>query len=139
MVRISKLTDYSIVVMAYFMTTPGLIHNARDLVAETQLQLPTISKLLKMLTKGQLLKSHRGTKGGYSLATDPATLTLADIVAIMEGKFALTECSLHPGHCAIESVCQLKSQWPSVSNLVYQSLKQIRLIDMLKGESHGLC
>jgi FeS assembly SUF system regulator len=133
MLRISKLTDYSIVVMGYFAREPDRIHNARDIVTETHISLPTISKILKRLSKGGLLRSHRGTKGGYTLILNPADISLAHILSAIDGKLALTECSAEGSHCAIETVCHLRHQWPSVSQIVYTAFQKIKLPDMLRG------
>ena len=68
MIRLSKLTDYGILLMTQIVRHPErTLHTARDLAAETQIPLPTVSKILKGLSNGGLLVSHRGVKGGYSL------------------------------------------------------------------------
>ena len=73
MFRISRLTDYGIVVMAHLAECKDDdSHNARELAEETQLPAPVVSKILKSLTRAGLLISQRGSKGGYSLARTPA-------------------------------------------------------------------
>ena len=68
MIRMSKETDYGIVVLAYFASAQaGLKHNAREVAMENQLPLPMVRKILKILAREGLLISHRGAKGGYSL------------------------------------------------------------------------
>jgi Rrf2 family protein len=85
MFRISKLTDYSTVVMSYLAREPDKTHNARDIMAHTSIALPTISKILKMLAKAGLLRSHRGMNGGYSLALLP-TQTLVFKIHLLSVK-----------------------------------------------------
>src|SRR5206468_6982749 len=69
MIRLGKLTDYGLVLMTHIAQNHDrLLHTARDLAVESRLPLPTVSKLLKELLQGGLLVSHRGIKGGYSLA-----------------------------------------------------------------------
>ena len=65
MFRISRLTDYGIVVMAHLAgCEDGDSHNARELAEETRLPAPFVSKILKSLTRAGLLVSQRGSKGG---------------------------------------------------------------------------
>ena len=72
MIRLGKLTDYGLVLMTHIAQNHDrLLHTARDLAVESRLPLPTVSKLLKELLQGGLLVSHRGIKGGYSLARKP--------------------------------------------------------------------
>ena len=69
MFRMTKLTDYGIVLLTHFAAHDDQVaHTARELALETRLPLPTVGKLLKQLSRGGLLASQRGTKGGYSLA-----------------------------------------------------------------------
>src|SRR5207247_1798797 len=69
MIRLGKLTDYGLVLMTYIARNHDRsLHTARVLSVESRLPLPTVSKLLKELLEGGLLVSHRGVKGGYSLA-----------------------------------------------------------------------
>lgn len=132
MLRISKLADYSTVVMSYLAREPEHMHNARDIMEHTQIALPTISKILKILAKAGLLRSHRGMNGGYTLAVAPAEISIAQILAAMDGNLALTECSTHHSHCSLESVCHIRTNWRSISQIVQESLTKVTLADMLR-------
>ena len=69
MVRLGKLTDYGLLLLTCIARSPNAsLRTARDLAAESGLPLPTVSRLLQQLLKSDLLVSHRGTKGGYTLA-----------------------------------------------------------------------
>ncbi len=135
MLKISKLTDYSTVVMAYLAQFPEKMHNAKDITAQTHIALPTVSKILKALTKSGLLLSHRGAHGGYSLANAAMQITIADIITAMEGKPGLTECSHNNTLCALQPTCTISGNWQTISSIVYKTLEKISLQDMvlLKG------
>ncbi len=91
MIRLGKLTDYGLVLMTHFaQNNDRLLHTARDLAVESRLPLPTVSKLLKELLQGGLLVSHRGIKGGYSLARKPREISVAEIIAVLEGPRVLS-------------------------------------------------
>ena len=68
MIRMSRLTDYGIVLMSYMAAHRERAINAAELAAAAQLPLPTVSKLLRLLAREELLVSQRGVKGGYTLA-----------------------------------------------------------------------
>ena len=69
MLRITKLTDYGIVLLTQMANAPAeAVHNARDLAAGSKLPLPMATKILKALARGGILASHRGARGGYLLA-----------------------------------------------------------------------
>ena len=95
MFRLSKLTDYGIVILAELASrtlaasdgeaaSTSASMNARELAEQVDLPLPVVSKVLKALTRAEILESQRGTKGGYSLAQDPAELTVSAMNAALE-------------------------------------------------------
>ena len=86
MIRITKNADYAIVLLAQIAKcADGALHSARELSEETHIPLPTVSKLLKALTHGSLLNSHRGIKGGYNLAREAREISIAEIISAVEG------------------------------------------------------
>ena len=132
MIRIAKLTDYAIVLLTYIArNAKRSVHSARDLAGESHLPVPTVSKILKCLSRGGLLVSHRGVAGGYSLAKAPGAINLAEIIAVMEGPVALTECSTScPGLCEIEPACPVRNNWRKINDVVVRSLENVTLLDM---------
>ncbi len=133
MVRISKLTDYGVLVMSYLAGMPGAAVSVNELSNGLSLPAPTVSKVLKSLTKSGLLKSHRGPSGGYSLNRAPDQITLMEIINVLEGPLALTECSTTNSQCVIESTCRLRDQWISINQFIYDSLGQIDLVKLSQG------
>ena len=98
MIRLSRLTDYGIVLMAHLASREaGTTHNAREVAAEAGLPLPVVSKILKALARDGLLESQRGSKGGYSLSRAPEEITVPEMISALEGPIGLTECTQHPG------------------------------------------
>ncbi|MGZ3697770.1 MAG: Rrf2 family transcriptional regulator, partial [Bdellovibrionota bacterium] len=78
MIRISKLTDYGILLLTTMARDPGCtMFTARDLAERTRLPQPTVGKLLKDLSKGNFLASERGMRGGYRLSRGPGLITVA--------------------------------------------------------------
>lgn len=130
MIRMSKLTDYGTGVMTYLARNPYGVHNAAEIAEAVHLSLPTVSKILKILARESLLTSHRGTKGGYSLARDPREICMAEIIDAMEGPIGLTECSSAPGVCEQESSCSVRPNWMKVSQAIRRALQAVTLADM---------
>jgi FeS assembly SUF system regulator len=132
MIRLSKLTDYGILLMTHMARkTDRPLHTARDLAVETQIPLPTVSKLLKLLSGGGLLLSHRGLKGGYSLARVPGEISVGQIIAVLEGPIGVTECGGAPGVCDMEAHCPMSSNWRVISHALRQALENLTLPDLI--------
>ena len=106
MLRLSRLADYGVMVMAHVAASPNAVHNAEAAAAATGLPGPTVAKLLAKLSRAGLLHSQRGARGGYRLARAPEAVSVADIVAALDGPIALTQCSEHqPSACDRENLC----------------------------------
>ena len=132
MIRLSKLTDYGLVLMTCIARDQDLpLRTARDLAAVSKLPLPTVSRLLKQLSQGGLLVSQRGAKGGYSLARDSRRISLAEIITILEGRIALTECSTDvTGLCDLEACCVIKNNQRVISQALRAVLENVTLSDL---------
>jgi len=134
MIRIGKMTDYGIVLLSHFVRDPErTVLTARDLSAVSHLPLPTVSKLLKSLSRRELLVSQRGVKGGYRLARLPEQISVSEIIGALEGPIGMTECSgelTHSGNCELESFCPVKSHWRKISDTIRFALGHLTLLDM---------
>ena len=132
MIRLSRLTDYGIVLMAHLAGAGDGPHAARDIAAETQLPLPAVSKLLKSLAREGLLTSSRGAKGGYRLARPAEQITVPEMIAALEGRpLGFTECAQHPGACPQEAACHVRTPWQQISRAVQGALARITLADLV--------
>jgi len=134
MIRLGKMTDYGLVLMSQIARRPRKeLHTARDLAVECHLPLPTVSKLLKRLLASGLLASHRGIKGGYSLAREPNLISLAEMISALEGPLALTECSTEVvGLCDLESSCPIKNNQRIISQVLRGALEKVMLSDLIR-------
>ncbi len=130
MLRISKMTDYAIMVMVELHASRGLVLSAQALSERSNLELPTVSKVLKLLVKDGLVKSYRGPSGGYSMVKDAHEISVAKIIAAIEGPIAMTECSAEEGLCAQEAICSLRGNWQRISVAIAQAMENVSLAEM---------
>lgn len=133
MLKISRLADYGIVLLTFMAKAPrDEVFTSRDLATTTSLPMPMVSKVLKLLARGNLLDSHRGVKGGYSLSRSSEMISLADIISALDGPIALTSCLESSDNCCgIETNCYTKSYWTVVNNRVVRALQTLSLAEMV--------
>src|SRR6266581_647738 len=95
MLRMSKLTDYGLVLLTH-MAQGGnpAVRTAQELARCSRVPLPTVSKILKELSKAGIVASQRGRHGGYSLARPPELISVAAVIEAPEGPVR----GRHPGH-----------------------------------------
>lgn len=127
MLKLSKLADYATVVMGLIAAQPARVHTGVELAERSHIPAPTVAKLLKMLTRGGLLESSRGAHGGYRLLQEPGRISVADVIRALEGPIGVTECSIHEGHCGIESLCGTRHGWRLINGAIRQALEAVTL------------
>lgn len=133
--RLSNMADYGVVVMSAAARHCGSTRvSATDLAAETGIALPTVQKLVSMMSKASLLRSARGTGGGIQLARPAAAITLADIIEAVEGPIAMTSCVDTSSHsCAMEGSCRVQPHWAVVNQAVRGALADVSLSTLTAG------
>jgi FeS assembly SUF system regulator len=132
MLRLSKLTDYGTVVLAYMARKPEGVYAATDVAAATHLTAPTVSKLLKCFTRAGLVTSQRGARGGYSLARPPEQINAVQIIDAIEGPVAITQCSLGHDRCNLESVCGVGHNWQRITLAIREALGTVTLAQLAR-------
>jgi FeS assembly SUF system regulator len=134
MLRISKLSDYAIVLLCEIARErSGQGTTARQLAESTQIALPTVVKLLKLLKDHGVLLSMQGRNGGYRLARRPGETNLAVIIEAVEGPIALTECMTEDLDCQIHSKCNTRPHWVHINAAFRQALSVVTLNDLITG------
>ena len=118
MLRMSRLTDYGLVLLTHLAAAPRSTSSTTParLSESAHLPLPMVSKILKVLTREGFLVSQRGAKGGYSLARRPEDVTVVAVIDALEGPIALTECGA--GSCERESNCVVRAPWQRINRVV---------------------
>jgi FeS assembly SUF system regulator len=129
MLRISKMTDYGILAMVELARDGGIL-SAQRLAERIHVETPTVSKVLKLLTRTGLVHSSRGPNGGYQVAREASEISVTDIIAAIEGPIAMTECSVEQGLCSVEHSCSMRSNWQRISLAVTRALEDVSLAEM---------
>ena len=130
--RLSSMADYAVVTMCAAARPCGSARvSAAELAEETGLPVPTVQKLVSLLSRAGLLRSVRGSGGGLKLARPAAAITLADIVEAVEGPITLTTCVEHGRHeCALESCCSVRPHWGVVNETLRGALAGVPLTQL---------
>lgn len=130
MLKLGKLADYATMIMTVLAAEPARALSAHELAARTHVAEPTVAKVLKLLSRGDVVRSERGAHGGYRLARPAARITVADVISAIEGPIALTECSTHKSGCSVESSCSVRGNWRLINKAIRAALEAVTLEQM---------
>jgi FeS assembly SUF system regulator len=130
MLRLSKLTDYAVVVLVRLAAAEG-VQTSPGIAATTGIPEPTVAKVLKTLAAGGLVASQRGARGGYRLLRPLAAIPIADVIAAIDGPIALAACvDGSTTECESRGLCPVRGRWDPVNDAIHQALTAITLADM---------
>ena len=131
MIKLTKLADYAVVLMSTMSERPEKVHAAGDVARGTHIPGPTAAKILGAMARAGLLTSHRGLKGGFSLAIPPQEITVADVIRAVDGPIALTDCVEHgTGDCDILDSCRVRGYWHKINGAVTAALESMTLAEI---------
>ncbi len=128
MFRLSKLTDYAVVVLVR-LARDGGVQTSPGISVATGIPEPTVAKVLKAMAGRGLVSSLRGARGGYRLQRDLSAIAVSDVIAAIDGPIALTAC-VDGGDCESGCLCPMRGRWDPVNTAIRQALAAISLADM---------
>ncbi|MDD3019574.1 MAG: SUF system Fe-S cluster assembly regulator [Alphaproteobacteria bacterium] len=133
MIKLSKLSDYAIVVLSCLAAERGQLQTAVMLAQQTGIPEPTVAKVLKLLSKKEIVNSVRGVKGGYSMTRIPDQVTVTELIEALEGPISITSCadSEIESDCHIAQLCPMRGNWNKVNSAVKSALDGMNLSDLL--------
>jgi FeS assembly SUF system regulator len=131
MLRLSKLTDYAVVVLVRLSSGNDGVQTSPGIAAATGIPEPTVAKVLKSLSGAGLVSSQRGARGGYRPVRALSAIPVAEVIAAVDGPIALTACvDGGSGVCDVQSMCGVRGRWNLVNEAIRGALESISLADL---------
>jgi FeS assembly SUF system regulator len=131
MIILSKLADYGVIVATHLAAHPDRQATAAAVAVATRLPQATVAKLLKALAHAGLVVATRGAAGGYRLARAAAEISVAEVVAAIDGDIGMTQCSVHVDDCERTTYCPTRPHWAAINRAVGTALAAVTLDDMI--------
>jgi Rrf2 family protein len=128
---ITRDTDYAIRALSVIAQHGGMV-SCVDLVRELKIPRPFLRKLLQVLSKQKILKSHKGQGGGFTLRVAPEHITVYELIEIFQGPFMLIEHTFRSKACCNVRTCKLKKRLDVIERSVKRELKAITLAAILE-------
>ncbi|MEA5571660.1 Rrf2 family transcriptional regulator [Calothrix sp. UHCC 0171] len=100
----------------------------RQIAAQQNIPDRYLEQLLATMRRGGLVKSQRGSKGGYLLAREPWKITIFEILACVEGLDART-CEEEPQPTTVDSAI-VEEIWQEVRQAANSILQKYTLADV---------
>ena len=110
--QITRASDYAVRVMIHLSgLPPGFRVRQPELSRVTDVSGHFLSKVLQQLVRSRLIRSQRGSGGGFALAVPAATVSLLDVVEAIEGPVRLNQCIAEGPSCDRKAWCPAHRVW----------------------------
>lgn len=90
-----------------------------------------LEQLCALLRKAGLIKSIRGAQGGYVLNREPKDITIADIMAVVEGPIEISDCLDEDYGCHNTDGCATRLLWEKMQKSIDEVMASVTLQDIV--------
>ena len=117
MMALSTKERYAARIMVYLAIRQGTGPVTKYQIAEAEaLSADHIEQIMVRLKAAGLVLSHRGRKGGFTIARDPRVITLYNILTAVEGPIRPVPCI--DTQCKREATCPTRPVWLKAATLL---------------------
>ncbi|MDR3710030.1 MAG: Rrf2 family transcriptional regulator [Capsulimonadaceae bacterium] len=142
MFSFTKRADYALLALCYLTAAGdggrGRLVNSKEIAEHYNIPIELLAKIMQVLARHQLVSSSPGPTGGYRLTRDPADVSVAMIVKIIDGQVGMIHCSNgNDSGCEQFERCTIRNPLTTIEERMYELLEKmsIREISQPQGQS----
>jgi Rrf2 family nitric oxide-sensitive transcriptional repressor len=128
-----KTAEYALRAAFWLAREPGRAESADALAERTKVPRRYLNRVLQDLVRAKLVKSQSGPGGGYSLAVEPQSVSILDVVNATAPLERIRHCPLGlPSHTRL---CPLHKELDDVYAATEEALRRVTLDQLLRSTS----
>lgn len=130
LLNLPSKVEYALLALLEMASQPDLKQpvTVNEITAKQPIPERYLEQIFASLRRGGLLKSQRGSKGGYILAREPQEITLLEIVSVIEGNRQTQENT----DISTVEMKLIQESWQQASQAAQSVLEQYTLLDLCK-------
>jgi len=139
MLRLSKKADYALIAMKHLaLSRDGAVSvSAREIAEQYDIPIELMAKVLQRLVRSELLVSAQGTRGGYTLRTPEASISVSDVIQAIDGPFSVTACSTENNGCDQYSKCSVRDPLWQIRERIAAALATVSVAELAADQIKG--
>src|SRR5262245_21317416 len=109
----------------------------QDIAQRQGIPMKFLFQIMQILKRIEVVRSKRGTEGGYVLSRPPAQITVGDVIRSMSGPFVQLSCLESGGltdDCGKQNTCHFKPIWADVDRAIASVLNNITCEELVRRE-----
>lgn len=131
MMELTRKGEYAIRGIVYLATRPGdQVCLLGDIAAAVDVPQTFLAKIFQQFSKTGLVRSYRGTGGGFVLGRAPEKITLLEVVEAVEGPIVPNRCVADEDECSRSGTCNVHPVWAKVQEQIRDILAKVTLKEL---------
>lgn len=132
---ITQEADYAVRIVFCLAKAQNQRRDARSISEEVNVTLRFSLKILGKLSAAGIVNSFKGNRGGYELAKAPKDITLQDVLAAVEGPYAMSRCLRDDDcHCGDDGFCVFQKAFGRLSDTINEELSKVSFARLMEEE-----
>lgn len=133
MMELTRKGEYAIRGIVYLASRPAdQVCLLSDIAAAVDVPPTFLAKIFQQFSKIGLVKSYRGTGGGFILGRPADKITLLDVVEAVEGPIIPNRCVVDGVDCDRGHTCNVHPIWMKVQSQVRGILDKVTLKELVE-------
>lgn len=124
MSAVLQQSDYAIRSILFLVENRGRLATKSEIAKAVDAPELFVAKILQRLVKASVLVSVRGIHGGFSLAREPSSISLLDVLGASQASLAFRPCVTNPRACALQDTCPSRPVWLKIYENTVNELRQ---------------
>lgn len=87
-------------------------------------------KIVQVLSRAGIVRTTRGSRGGYCLAVPAAELTLLRVIEVGGGDLCMNACAVDPSACELSGACVVHPVWQEVRRQARETLGAVTFAEL---------
>jgi len=134
---LTQTVEYALRAMVHLASLDGVAASSGSIAQKTMVPPGYLSKVLRDLVVGGLVKSYRGPHGGFTLSREPGAISILDVVNAVAPFQRIHRCPLgNPNHTVL---CPLHQRLDNAMELIECTFKGTTLAQILGRHEAGDC
>lgn len=132
--RITQEADYALRIVALLATHQSVV-DANTIADEAGITQGFALKILRKLSLGEIVCSQKGASGGYKLVREPDSITLKDVIELIDGEIAISKCLSEEHICSKQginkSACKIHLIFDAINRDIVERLGDITIASVI--------
>jgi len=136
MQKLNRKLEYSMMALKHMSLKPqGELTTAKEVSERYHAPFDATARVMQKMANKGWLKSEQGAFGGYKMGRDLESMTLLDLIQVVEGPTRIAKCLQKKQGCEIESSCNIVSPIRNLNNRLNDFYRSCSVAELLVDEN----